>query len=95
MGKNTFSELAQDAEPTLPELDTESNRRVRNTIDSLRREKGGAYQQVRVIPAGHALEKQIIGDMLTEDCKNPRRDFSYLQFLSHVHKLILGRCSAI
>eukprot|EP01022_Parablepharisma_sp_SALTPOND_P004354 TRINITY_DN120146_c2_g1_i1.p1 TRINITY_DN120146_c2_g1~~TRINITY_DN120146_c2_g1_i1.p1 ORF type:complete len:682 (+),score=52.03 TRINITY_DN120146_c2_g1_i1:794-2839(+) len=93
-GKSSFEEFKQDgSENDGSELIP--NTKIRNIIECLRGEKGGAYQQIKVVPAGHPLERHIITDLLVEDCKNPKRDFSYLQFLTHVHRLVLGKFNTL
>ena len=79
----------------VPMLETEANQRLRNVIESLRGEKGGAYQQVKVLFAGAAQTAQVIKDMLVEDCKNPKKEFAYLSFLTHLHRLIIEKSQSI
>ncbi len=92
-GKTTIWEIKE--EEGLPALDSEGSRRVQAVIDSLRKEKGGAYQQVKVLLAASTQAKNVLRDLLTEDCKNPKKEFAYLQFLTHLHRMILSRVQAM
>lgn len=91
LGVNSAIEADEKSIESLPQLETVLNERVRNIVDLLRREKGGAYQQVKVLPEGHKKAKAILANILTEDCRSPKREFTYVQFLSHLHKLILNK----
>lgn len=79
----------------LPQLETEANQRVRNMIECLRLEKGGSYQQVKVIYAGTTQANLVLKELLIEDCKNPKKEFGYLTFLTHLHRLIMDRAQKI
>eukprot|EP00826_Nyctotherus_ovalis_P051792 TRINITY_DN6491_c0_g3_i18.p1 TRINITY_DN6491_c0_g3~~TRINITY_DN6491_c0_g3_i18.p1 ORF type:complete len:206 (-),score=26.23 TRINITY_DN6491_c0_g3_i18:137-754(-) len=94
-GKESFEELVQEGqEPCLVESESELNTKVRGVVDCLRREKGGAYQQVKVVLAGTEIERYVVTSLLVEDCKNPKRDFSYLQFLNHMHRLVINKANS-
>jgi len=73
------------------EIDTQENRKLQNVLQCLRTEKGGSYQEIIFIPQGHIFEKYMIQTFLVEDSKNPAKDFSHIQFLCHLHKLILNK----
>eukprot|EP00831_Metopus_contortus_P011250 TRINITY_DN14461_c0_g1_i1.p1 TRINITY_DN14461_c0_g1~~TRINITY_DN14461_c0_g1_i1.p1 ORF type:complete len:232 (+),score=43.75 TRINITY_DN14461_c0_g1_i1:116-811(+) len=94
-GKESFDALAKEAEVGLPYLETPESEKIRNVIDCIRREKGGAYQSVKIIPAGHILEKKVMTEFLVEDCRNPKKEFSHIQFLIHIHKLVMAKLSSV
>jgi len=89
LGKSNLSEVVP--EEGIPVLETEGNIRVRNCIDNFRKERFGAYQQVKIIPHTSTLAPIILREFLIEDCKNPKKEFSYLQFLTHLHRMILSK----
>ena len=92
-GKQTVSEIVP--EEGIPVLETEANKRVRNVVDHIRKEKGGAYQQVKIILSTSSQANSILRDLLVEDSKNPKKEFAYLQFLTHLHRMILTRVQSI
>eukprot|EP00826_Nyctotherus_ovalis_P044929 TRINITY_DN48_c0_g1_i10.p1 TRINITY_DN48_c0_g1~~TRINITY_DN48_c0_g1_i10.p1 ORF type:complete len:555 (-),score=206.36 TRINITY_DN48_c0_g1_i10:96-1760(-) len=92
-GKSTVSELVP--EEGIPFLETEGNTRVRNVIDNLRKERGGAYQQVKVLVHTSSQTGAVLRELLVEDCKNPQHEFSYVHFLSHLHRMVLNRMQTI
>lgn len=57
-------------------------------VDQLRVEKGGAYQAVKVVLSADYMEKQMKVEILVEDSFSKDREFSYNDFLCHIHKLI-------
>ena len=92
---SSFEELTTiKPEPHLIECESTLNIKVHNIIDCLRKEKGGAFQQVRIILVDSELEHKVITDLLVEDCKNPKRDFSYIQFLNHIHRLVINKSNS-
>ena len=59
----------------------------------LRTEKGGAYQQVRVITDTTLSVKDILCELLIEDVRNKKDELGYAQFISQLHSLILSQSS--
>ncbi len=92
-GKTTLAEVV--VEEGLPVLESESSKRVHAVIDCLRKEKGGAYQQVKLLLPTSTEAKNVLRDMLTEDCKNSKKEFAYLTFLTHLHRMILSRVQSL
>ena len=88
-GKSSLTDIVP--EEGLPRLETEGSARVNNVIDNLRKERGGAYQQVKVLLYSSAQANQILKELLIEDTRNPRAEFSYLNFLTHLHRMILNK----
>ncbi len=76
---------------SLPALETEFNERVRNMIELIKKEKGGAGQPVRVLTDKYPRLRQLMAELLSEDCRNVKREFTYMQFVTHIHKLVLAK----
>jgi len=72
-------------------VETDLNERVRSIIEIFRREKGGAYQQVKIITDSKPEIKEIMLEILTEDRRNPKKDYSYLEFLTDLNKLVISK----
>lgn len=88
-GKSTLAEIVP--EEGLPVLESEGNVRVRNVIEGLRKERAGAYQQVKVLLHSSAQAPSLLKELLVEDSRNPKTEFSYLNFLTHIHKMVLNK----
>lgn len=78
-------------EEGIPILETEGNTRVRNVIEGLRKERAGAYQQIKVLLQSSPSATSILKDLLVEDTRNPKTEFGYLNFLTHIHKMVLSK----
>lgn len=91
--KSSLAELV--IEEGIPMLETEGNIKLRNVIENLRKERGGAYQQVKVLLHTSSQTAAILRELLIEDCKNPQQEFSYVQLLSHLHRVVLTRLNSI
>ena len=91
-GKQTLAEIVP--EEGIPVLETEGNSRIRNVIDNFRKERAGSYQQVKIVPHTSTQANVILKELLVEDCKNPKKEFSYLQFLTHLHRMILSKAQS-
>ncbi len=91
-GKSTLAEIVP--EEGLPALETEGSIRIRNVIDHFRKERAGSYQQVKVVSFTSSQANFILKELLVEDCKNPKKEFSYLQFLTHLHRMILSKAQS-
>jgi len=75
----------------IPTLKTEGNIRLRNVIEGLRKERAGAYQQVKILLHSSPQAPLILKELLVEDSRNPKSEFSYLSFLAHLHKMVLNK----
>lgn len=85
-GKRSVSELV--LEKGIPALGTEGNQKVRNVIENLRKERAGAYQQVKILLSTSVQTGMLLKELLVEDGRNPQNEFSYIQFLPHLHNAI-------
>jgi protein transport protein SEC24 len=92
-GKATLAEIVP--EEGIPFIETDANKRVHNIIDHLRKERSGSYQQVKIVLASSTQAPHLLRELLVEDCKNPKKEFAYLQFLTHLHRMILNKASSI
>ena len=70
----------------LPVLENDYNTRVNNIVEQLRKNKNGAYQNVRTVVQGDPFERYIFQTCLIED--QSKYDSSLTDFLCEVHKLI-------
>eukprot|EP00826_Nyctotherus_ovalis_P006738 TRINITY_DN11624_c0_g3_i3.p1 TRINITY_DN11624_c0_g3~~TRINITY_DN11624_c0_g3_i3.p1 ORF type:complete len:399 (+),score=23.16 TRINITY_DN11624_c0_g3_i3:38-1234(+) len=86
-GKRSVSELV--SEEGIPALETEGNRKVRNVIENLRKERAGAYQQVKIVLSTSAQAGIVLKELLVEDGRDRQNEFSYIQFLPHLHRTIV------
>lgn len=74
----------------LPVLDTPFNRKVRELLDELRRQRAG-YLRLRIVRRGDALEAAFYS-ALVED-RSPAAGMSYIEYLCFLHRHIQNKLS--
>jgi len=70
------------------QMDTDAYIRIMNIIEQLRGENQGAYQPIKVVLEGSILHKQLKMYSMIEDTLNKNREFTYQDFLNHLHNII-------
>ena len=70
------------------ESDSDAYTRIINIIEQLRSESTDSYQPISVILENSIKHKELKMYALIEDTVNTNREFSYPDFMSHLHNII-------
>lgn len=69
-------------------METDAYTRITNIIEQLRSENEGAFQPIKVVLEASTVYKQLKMYAMIEDTVNKNREFSYVDFLNHLHNII-------
>lgn len=69
-------------------METDAYTRIMNIVEQLRSENDGSYQPLQVVLDGSVRHKELKLYALIEDTMNKNREFTYPDFLSHLHNII-------
>jgi len=70
------------------QMDTDAYQRIINITEQLRSENDGTYQPIQVVLDGSMRQKQLKLYAMIEDTMNKNREFTYSDFMAHLHTLI-------
>lgn len=88
-GYESFEQLVHYGVSTLEvQMETDAYIRIINIIEQLRSESTDSYQPIEVILENSIKFKELKMYSLIEDSINTNREFSYPDFMSHLHNII-------
>jgi hypothetical protein len=88
-GYEDFSQLVHYGVRSLEvEMETDAYTRVINIVEQIRSENSGAFQPIFVVLQDSVFYKNLRNFALIEDSIAKNREFSYDDFLSHIHNVI-------